>query len=38
MFNSILKEIFIKAGGISCAMNMIIKDKFLSNADDNTKK
>ena len=34
----ISKEIFIKAGGIACAMNMIVKEKFLSNADDNTKK
>ena len=32
------QENFILAGGVTCAKNMLAKDTFLANADDNTKK
>ncbi len=35
---SIGKDTFIRAGGIVCAMNILVNDAFLSGADDNTKK
>ena len=34
----LFQESFILAGGVSSAKNMLVKENFLSNADDNTKK
>ena len=32
------QENFILAGGVTCLKNMLVKENFLSNTDDNTKK